>query len=432
LALANLLTRLGAGRASAPASPSGQGKLRPPATPPASQPSTKAQTESRAGIGSLPSALPLPGNLSESSRFLSEAGLVQRGFHRNVVVHRCVRMIAETCAAVPVHLYQRGARLEAHPLLALWRRPNPTQSSIEWLEGVYAFLLLNGNSYVEIAGDDQPTALYTLRPDRVRVHLSHHGWPQFYDYTVNGRTRRYDQTRNPAPIIHLRYFHPQDDHYGFSPLQAAALAIDIHNAANSWNKSLFENAARPSGALVYRGQDGASHLTDEQFQRLKEELETNFQGSRNAGRPLLLEGGLDWSSISLSPQDMDFIDAKHSAARDIALAFGVPPMLLGIPGDNTYANYAEAQRAFWRQTILPLAERVITALAHHLCREEDLTLRPALDEVPALAEERRVLWQRLERAGFLSQEEKRHAVGYPAQMPDAADWPQPVGKNADA
>ena len=115
--------------------------------------------------------------------------------------------------------------------------------------------------------------------------------------------------------------------------------------------------ARPSGALVYAGPDGA-HLTDAQFERLKQELEENFSGAVNAGRPLLLEGGLDWKALSLSPKDMDFAETKASAAREIALAFGVPPLLIGLPGDNTFRNYEEANRAFWRQTIIPLVQRL--------------------------------------------------------------------------
>jgi HK97 family phage portal protein len=100
-------------------------------------------------------------------------------------------------------------------------------------------------------------------------------------------------------------------------------------------------------------------LSEDQFERLKRELEDSYQGKANAGRPLVLEGGLDWKPMSLSPKDMEHIEAKHVAAREIALAFGVPPMLLGIPGDNTYANYAEANRTFWRQTVLPLVGRMV-------------------------------------------------------------------------
>ncbi len=165
--------------------------------------------------------------------------------------------------------------------------------------------------------------------------------------------------------MHLTLFNPLDDHYGLGALEAAAVAIDTHNAAAAWNKALLDNAARPSGALVYAGPDGAV-LSDSQYERLKRELETTYQGSANAGRPLLLEGGLDWKAMSLSPKDMDFMEAKHTAAREIALAFGVPPMLLGIPGDNTYANYQEANRAFWRHTVLPLANRIASALAQWL------------------------------------------------------------------
>src|SRR6202008_2188425 len=164
-----------------------------------------------------------------------------------------------------------------------------------------------------------------------------------------------------ASVLNVKLFHPANDHYGLSPIEAAAQADDIHNTASRWNKALLDNSARPSGALVYTARDG--NLSPEQYERLKSELEQGFQGAAHAGRPLLLEGGLDWKSMSLSPKDMDFIEAKHAAAREIALALGVPPMLLGIPGANTYSNYQEATRSFWRSTVLPLVNRTAKALA---------------------------------------------------------------------
>jgi hypothetical protein len=127
--------------------------------------------------------------------------------------------------------------------------------------------------------------------------------------------------------------------------------VATHNAAAAWNRSLLENAARPSGALVYDAPTGG--LSTDQFDRLREELNRAFAGGGNAGRPLLLEGGLKWQSLSMSPADMDFAALKAAAARDIALAFGVPPMLLGLPGDSTYNNYKEANKALWRLTLLP-------------------------------------------------------------------------------
>ncbi len=240
------------------------------------------------------------------------------------------------------------------------------------------------------------------------------GWPEGYEYTAGGQSIRFMDEAVPGvrPILHTKMFHPANDHYGMSPIEAASVAIDIHNEASKWNKALLDNSARPSGALVYAASNG--QMTGEQFQRLKDELETSYQGARHAGRPLLLEGGLDWKPLSLSPKDMDFIEAKNLAAREIALAMGVPPQLLGIPGDSTYSNYAEAQRAFWRGTVLPLVNRMSRAFGSWLSPAYGsvLEVRPDLDSVEALNPEREALWARLDAASFLTEDEKRVAAGY--------------------
>ena len=224
---------------------------------------------------------------------------------------------------------------------------------------------------------------------------------------------RFEQSAPLPPILHLSFFNPLDDHYGMSPLEAAAVAVDTHNAAATWNKSLLDNAARPCGALVYDGADGVG-LTNTQYERLKNEFARQYQGAMNAGRPLILDGGLDWKTMSLSPKDMDFLEAKHAAAREIALAFGVPPMLLAIPGDNTYSNYQEANRAFCRQSVLPLAGRIACALTHWLAPVfgGGLVLAPDLDKVEALSTDRADLWARVSKAPFLTVNEKRLATGY--------------------
>lgn len=336
------------------------------------------------------------------------------GFERNPVVHRCVRVIAEAAASVPWVLHEGRQELDAHPLLDVLTRPNPAQGGGDLLENWYGHLLVAGNAYLEVVEiSGAPKELHVLRPDRMKVVPGMQGWPARYEYTVAGRTISFDQTDAPA-ILHMRMFHPTDDHYGLSPMEAAAYAVDIHNAAAGWNKALIDNSARPSGALVYQGADGNRFLSEEQFERLKGELENNHQGGGNAGRPLLLEGGLDWKQMSLSPKEMDFAEARNGAARDIALAFGVPPMLLGIPGDNTYANYREANVALWRQTVLPLVARASRALGNWLAPryEGRLKLSYNLDNIPALNAERDALWDRLNQASFLDDAEKRQAVGY--------------------
>ncbi len=342
------------------------------------------------------------------------ASLAKEGFQTNPIVYRAVRMIAEAAASVPLLLYDGRKELADHPLLRLMVTPNPRDSGTVLREALFGYLLVSGNAYLEAVSDSkQVRELYALRPDRMRVVPGADGWPAGYAYQVGGQSVQFDQHAAPVPqILHLTLFHPLNDHYGLSPMEAAAASIDIHNAAGGWNKALLDNAARPSGALVYAGPPGAT-LGAEQFERLKSELEASFQGSANAGRPLLLEGGLDWKPLSLTPKDMDFMEAKAAAARDIALAFGVPPMLLGLPGDNTYANYAEANRIFWRQTVIPLASRIADSIAHWLSPVYGaVKLQPDLDRIDALSQEREALWSRLGKADFLSVDEKREAVGY--------------------
>ncbi|GHB19576.1 portal protein [Pseudovibrio japonicus] len=341
---------------------------------------------------------------------------------RNTIAYRCVRLISEAAANVSIILKVGEQELEAHPLLELLNQPTQIQTRRSFLEEVYGYLLVSGNAYVEaVSLDGVPQELHALRPDRMKVLVDDGGWVEAYEYQVAGRKveLRKNASDKIQPVLHIKLFNPLNDHYGFAPIEAAQIALDIHNAAGEWNKSLLDNAACPTGALVY-GTSDAMNMTDDQFHRLKEELESSYQGARNAGRPMLLEGGLDWKQMGMSPKDMDFIELKNVAAREIALAFGVPPMLLGIPGDNTYANYQEANRAFWRLTVVPLAARVLSELSSWLSAAygEQLRLELDLDSVEALAQERKALWDRITAADFLSRDEKRIAVGYGAEGND--------------
>lgn len=357
--------------------------------------------------------------------FTQAAGpaLIRAGYHRNAIAYRAVRMVAEAAASVPLALTLNGKEVAAksgksHPLETLLARPNSREDGASLFEALYAHLLLSGNAYCQIlAGAEGPRELHALRPDRVSILAGADGWPEAYEYR-QGKvvTLIPAELGGATALLHIRLHDPLDDHYGFAPLAAAQVALEMHEAASRWNKALLDNSARPSGALVYAA---AENLTDDQFDRLKSELESAFSGTTNAGRPVLLEGGLDWKPLSLSPKDMDFMEARAGAAREIALALGVPPLLLGLPGDSTYANYAEANRAFWRSTILPLARRMAGALAHAVqpYYDAEVRLTPDADQIEALAEERAALWARIGAADFLTEEEKRAALGYGNKPP---------------
>jgi len=335
------------------------------------------------------------------------AGAVKRAYLDNPVAQRSVRLVTEGVGGVPL--------LPCDPRLAAL--VGATSGGQALLETLAAHLLLHGNAYVQVIKDGagRPAELFALRPERVSVIAGEDGWPSAFGYRVGERSLTIpvlDEDASPN-LIHIRHFHPGDDHYGAGCLAAADQAVAVHNAAADWNRALLENAARPSGALVYDPGDGAG-LSADQFERLKAELGAAYSGMANAGRPLLLEGGLKWQALSLSPADMDFAGLKAAAARDIALAFGVPPMLLGLPGDATYANYREANRALWRLTLLPLADKILSAITEGLepwFPDQRLTID--LNRIPALAEDRERLWSQVSAADFLSGEEKRALLGLP-------------------
>jgi HK97 family phage portal protein len=350
---------------------------------------------------------------------------VREAYLGNPVAQRAVRLVAESVASVPVYAVERkeeGASPDRGPGQAGSARTGSLVSPA-LLEAAATQLLLHGNAFVQVLQDAEgmPAELFALRPERVTVEPGPSGWPAAYRYKVGEAVSRIpasDGLGRPG-LAHLRSAHPLDDHYGLGCLGAAAGAVAVHNAAAKWNKALLDNGARPSGALVCESGDGA--LSAEQFERLRSELEAVFSGADNAGRPLVLDGGLKWQAMSLTPADMDFAGLKAAAAREIALAFGVPPMLLGLPGDSTYANYREANRALWRLTVLPMAERILGGIGEALASWwPGLKLAADLDRISALAEERERLWRQVTAADFLTREEKREMLGFqPERGPQA-------------
>jgi hypothetical protein len=204
---------------------------------------------------------------------------VREAYLGNAVAQRAVRMVAEGCGGVPFY-----ANSEDHRSEALLRATSAGQGLFET---VASQLLLHGNAFVQIICDAEgmPAELYALRPERVTIEPDAHGWPAAYLYRAGDTTTRLaaaDGLGRPA-LVHLKTMHPLDDHYGLGCLGAAAGAVAIHNAATRWNKALLDNAARPSGALVYDPGEPGAALSADQFERLRTEMEQSFSGTANAG-----------------------------------------------------------------------------------------------------------------------------------------------------
>ena len=176
------------------------------------------------------------------------AALSRVGFQRNAIAYRCVRLVAEAAASVDITVTRNGEATANDPAAQLLRRPHPHCGYSELMEQIYGYLQLSGQAVFQAAlVDEIPGALFALRPDRVQTVTRRDGQILRYEYEAGGLKRSFaHDSLGGKNVIHtLSLFHPTDDHAGFSPLAAAANAIDVHNAGGVWTKALLDNSARP-------------------------------------------------------------------------------------------------------------------------------------------------------------------------------------------
>ena len=342
-------------------------------------------------------------------------GLAKEGFEQNVWVYRCVMQRAKSVSTVPWLLYQRMPNgelkeIEDHPLLDLIKKPNYMQSGQEFIEAYTAYRLLSGNGYMTKAGPKTgpPKELWLLRPDKVQIVPHEREFIAGYRY---GTEKEYQEYKRDQ-VIHMKNFSALDDYYGLSPISVAGRAIDTDNAGADWNASLLQNDARPSGALLTK-----ELLTDEQFDRVEDQFERKFSGTNNAGRPLVLEGDVEWIQFGMSAKDMDFIQGRKMTLKEIAAAFQVPPELIGDTDSKTYSNYKEARYAFYMETVLPDLEALKNKLNAELVPAfgENLYLQYNKDEIEAIKENTDAIFTRTKEAfmsDLIMKNEAREAIGY--------------------
>jgi HK97 family phage portal protein len=354
--------------------------------------------------------------------------LADEAYVKNAIGYRATKMISEAAAAVcgNLVLMHKDQEIEVHPILDLLNAPGPMIGGRQFFEALFAYALLEGNSYIEgVAPFDTrpPNELWALRPDRMKAVPGSRGLPEAFTYEVNGQiiTWKVDQVTGRGPILHLKEFHPLNDWYGLSRVEPAAYGIDRHNEASKHNKALLQNGARPSGALIFKpvtvnGQ--AQSAPPDIILAAEKRLEDEHVEITRRGRPMVLGGNIDWQEMGLSPRDMDFGAGKDDAARDICISLGVPHLLI-VPGQGTFNNRALARLELYEDTVLPLADRLLAALNAWLCPRygDGYRLVPNLDAIPALEprrESKRKGASDLFKSGLLKRDEARAMLEYDA------------------
>ncbi len=332
--------------------------------------------------------------------------IADEGFQKNVFVYRAINLIARGIASIPFIVRNRDSQEENQNITKILHKPNKNQSKNAFFESVVNYLLIAGNTFIYC---DNKNQLRCLRPDRVQVVPNQDKTEvEYYIYSVDSKKYQIAKTN----MLHLKLFNPLNDWYGLSPLQVASRAIDQHNEMSKHNVSILQNGGRPSGCLIVKNSE---NLTPEQREQLRIDVREAYAGTANSGKIMLLEGGLEWKEMGLSLKDLDFNEGKNLTSREIAQAFGVPPVLIGIKGDTAFTSYKEARLHFWEDTVLPLAELIRLELNTWLSEKfrQNVEIILNLDAVHALSSKRESLWHSISSADFLTIDEKRKIFGYP-------------------
>lgn len=369
------------------------------------------QTEKKANpIG----AVLVTGSGSEPPKWNARA-FYDEGYLKNPVIYMCVEEIAKAIAGLKIEVWRGDDALEDHAIIDLLRQPNPTMSGNALIKAMFVDYLISGEmSCVQYPLGGRAVEMWHIDPRGVTVNAGSGGIASGYVYEKNGKKTTFPMTGGTTPradLFFYKRYNPEDYWRGMSPMVAAAVAGDTHNAGMVWNYSLLKNGAKPSGAFVY------DEAPDEESQsRLREWIDTMLSGGKNAGRPVLLTGGGKWQQMSLSPMDMDFKVSMTEAKKLIAGVYGVPLPLVDTEA-TTFANMEAAKERFYIDTVIPLAEEFLQAFGNWLLSPygDGLSLKIDKDEIPALESVRNRKFDRVLKAlnaGLILPEEAREEIGY--------------------
>ena len=308
-------------------------------------------------------------------RTTSGKNVDERSAMQVTTVYACVRILAEAVAGLPLHTYRYlsgGAKEKAldHPLYYLLHdEPNPEMTSFVFRETLMSHLLLWGNAYAQIIrnGKGQITALYPLMPNRMTVDRTSNG-KIYYTYLVNDSD---NPTLKAQGQVYLRkedIFHipglGYDGLVGYSPISMAKNAIGMALATEEYGAKFFENGASPSGVLEHPG-------TIKDPERLRESWNSLFKGSGNSHKVAVLEEGLSFKPIAISPNEAQFLETRKFQIDEIARIFRVPPHMVGDLEKSSFSNIEQQSLEFLKYTLDPWVTRWEQSIHRSLILESE-------------------------------------------------------------
>jgi len=340
---------------------------------------------------------------------------IREGYQLNVIVYRAVTEITKAASSIGYELYgPNGEAIEAHPALDLLAKPTPVMTWQSWVTEMIVNRMLMGEMACVSGNEGQPAELWPLNPAHIEVKPGRGGIPSEYVHNVNNRKAafRVDPISGQSDMMFVKTYNPDNYWRGQSPLMAAALAGDTHNAGMRWNYSLLRNSARPSGLVRFKG----GYPSGEIIQRMREYFKARMQGAENAGEIPMLAEDAEWVALSQSAREMDFLNTMRETAKYVASALGVPLPLIDNDA-STFNNLEQAKERLYTDTVIPVLGELISALNNWLLPRygEGLELRLDLDSIPALEALRERMFNRAVTAyaeGVLTLQEARELMGY--------------------
>ena len=306
---------------------------------------------------------------STAGKYVNERSAMQM-----TAVYSCVRILAEAVAGLPLHLYkytESGGKEKAidHPLyLLLHDEPNPEMSSFVFRETLMTHLLLWGNAYAQIIrnGKNEVIALYPLMPNKMSVDRDEHG--QLY-YTYQRSNEEAPTMKGssvilkPSDVLHIPGL-GFDGLVGYSPIAMAKNAIGMAIACEEFGAKFFANGAAPSGVLEHPG-------TIKDPSRVRDAWQSQFGGSSNSGKVAVLEEGMKYTPISISPEQAQFLETRKFQINEIARIFRVPPHMVGDLEKSSFSNIEQQSLEFVKYTLDPWVIRWEQSIMRSLLTTEE-------------------------------------------------------------